>query len=500
MRRESAIYHKAILAEHQGNPLIEALPQKVSDRMLVERLAFYPDHDGSVRTLDDIIRLEYLTRLDQLRQPLPEYIACFRMIEAAIKESYSTKNPFSPTTTYYLSYLSHSQPSIVPKSGPFSPRGAAMTVVGISGIGKTKMLEQILQYFPQVIEHKEYDGKVFALQQLIWLKVECPHDASLRGLCHTILGQIDTALRTSPTVPERNIDTLLDQIERKVKSSFIGIIVIDEMQNLNIGKVGGAEKLLSFLLNLINRCGVPILFCGNPQLSDIFKRNFRNARRAENGGFIEMDRLLQDDVWNYFVEELWELQWTNVKTPLNEELQAKLYELSRGILDVAVRIYKKAQELVIGSEDERITEEVLEMAYQSACKLTDSGLSLLRRHKSGDAKDRKVIKEQYDDLVLDDDKSWLTDLDNTKSDTQNNTKKTELQPVKLKVVPGDLTRPQHPEFAEKIRELQLAVDLHHRIDDPDLFQRAANEEHTLQYLKHAGVLCDDPLAQLSKFC
>lgn len=500
MRWESAIYHEAILPEHQGNPLIEALPQKVPDNILVDCLAFYPDHDDSVRKLDEIIRLEYLLRLDQLRQPLLEYIECFRMVESAIKESYSTKNPFSPTTTYYLSYLNHSLPTVVPNSGPFSSKGAAMTVVGISGIGKTKMLEQILQYFPQIIQHKEYGGKSLVLQQLIWLKVECPHDSSLRGLCHTILGQIDTALRVPRTVPERQIDTLLDQIERKVKSSFVGIIVIDEMQNLNIGKVGGADKLLSFLLNLINRCGVPILFCGNPQLSDIFKRTFRNARRAENGGFIKMDRLLQNEVWEYFVEELWKLQWTNVKTPLTTELKIKLYELSGGILDVAVRIYKKAQELIIGSDDERITEEVLEMAYQLACKLTDSGLSLLRRHKPGETRGSEVIKEHYDDLALDDDKSWLTDLENIKSDTQSNTKKTELQPIKLKTVPGDLTRPQHPEFAEKIRELQLAVDLHDRITDPDLFQRAANDEHTLQYLRNAGILCDDPLTQLSKFC
>jgi hypothetical protein len=81
----------------------------------------------------------------------------------------------------------------------------------------------------------------------------------------------------------------------------------------------------------------------------------------------------------------------------------------------------------------------------------------------------------------------------------NYKKKPELQLIKPKTVPGDLTRPQHPEFAERIRELQLAADLHGRIVDPDLFQRAAYEEHTLQYLKNAGILCDDPLNQLFKF-
>ena len=496
MRKEPAVYHQAILPEYRGNPLIEALPPKVSEESLVEFLGFYPDHDDIKRELEGFVRQEYLIRLEQLRQPLPEYIDCFRMVEAAIKESYSTKNPFSPTTNYYLSYLSHSQPSVVPNSGLFSPKGGAMTIVGVSGIGKTKMLDQVLHCFPQVIEHKEYNNQSLLLQQLVWLKLECPHDSSLRGLCHTILGQVDSALGTPDTVPAKNIDTLLDQIERKVKSNFVGIIVIDEMQNLNIGKAGGADKLLSFLLNLINRCGVPILFCGNPQISDIFKKTFRNARRAENGGFIEMDRLLHGEVWDIFVEELWELQWTNIETPLTTELDIKLYELSQGILDIAVRIYKKAQELVIDSGDERITVEVLEMAYQSACKLTDSGLSLLRRSKTNNDHVLDDIKNYCDDLVLDDDKSWLSEQVDTKSDVNNKKQQVVSQSNEI-IILGDLTRSQHPEFAEKIREVQLAVDINSRIVDPDLFQRAANEKDTIQFLKKVDILCYDPLAQLA---
>lgn len=42
MRLERAKYRPTILPEHQGNPLIEALPAKHTDEELVGKLSFYP--------------------------------------------------------------------------------------------------------------------------------------------------------------------------------------------------------------------------------------------------------------------------------------------------------------------------------------------------------------------------------------------------------------------------------------------------------------------------
>ena len=484
MTWEKAKYSKAILPEHKGNPLIEALPKKVNNETVIDRLAVYPDHSNIERKLEGFERQDYLYRIDLLRQPLPEYLQCFRMVEAAIKESYSTKNPFSPTTAYYLSYLSHSLPEVQPYTGPFEPKGSGMTIIGLSGVGKTKMVEQVLHYFPQVIEHDMYDEQPLKMKQLVWIKIECAHDSSLRGLCHAILGAIDKALQLPETTPQRNIDTLLDQIERKVKSCFIGVIVIDEMQNLNVGKAGGAEKLLNFLLNLINRCGVPILFCGNPEVSTLFKQKFRIARRTENGGFVEMSRLEQGAVWSFFIEELWALQWTNVETPLTVELNNKLLELSAGVLEVAVRDYRKAQELVIDSDDERITVEVLEYAHSVACKQTEDSLQYLRRSKRSN--NEGTDKTLPNDLAVDSDKSWL------EKDTVVAAK---AKPCKI--IPGDLSRPHHDEFADKLRELQSAVDIFERIVDPDLFQRAKKENDSVDYLEQQNIICVDPLKALA---
>ncbi|MBF4317649.1 ATP-binding protein, partial [Vibrio anguillarum] len=77
MRCEDAIYHQAILPEHRGNPLIEALPPKVEDDELVIKLSNYPDRLIEETKLEAIERLDYLTRLKTLRQPLPLYFDVF---------------------------------------------------------------------------------------------------------------------------------------------------------------------------------------------------------------------------------------------------------------------------------------------------------------------------------------------------------------------------------------------------------------------------------------
>lgn len=77
MKRRFAEYRKAILPEHRGNPLIEALPPKPRDEELLDKLGYFPPHNEDERKLDAFERLEYLVRLDYLRQPLPVYIEVY---------------------------------------------------------------------------------------------------------------------------------------------------------------------------------------------------------------------------------------------------------------------------------------------------------------------------------------------------------------------------------------------------------------------------------------
>ncbi|UQV21726.1 ATP-binding protein [Vibrio sp. J383] len=483
MRCEEAIYHEAILPEHRGNPLIEALPPKVEDDELVIKLSNYPERFVEETKLEAIERLDYLTRLKALRQPLPLYFDVFRAIEIAIKEGYSAKNPLSPTTMNYLHYSLDNRPDVEPRTGFFEPKGSGITIIGESGVGKTCMLEQVLNCFPDVIEHRYYQNKVLAIPQVVWIKVDCPDDSSVKGLCHRILEQIDQKLGRPPTKPAGTIALLLQQIESKMKSNFLGILVIDEMQNLNLAKAGGADRLLGFLHNLVNNLGIPILFCANPPFDELLSKSFKSARRAESSGYFDVELMTNDEEWELFVDELWCLQWTNVETPLTPSLNNKLYSLSAGNMDLAVRVYYSAQKAIIGSSDERITEEVLDLGASIAIRATKNlteemrkkhAISILKRNrKDGHTEPNSHRREDVS----------TKEVINTKS--------------KAVTIPGDLTRPHHPEFIGELTELIFSESLSDRILDTNLIQRASQDSDPLESLRASGVLCDDPLETFS---
>ncbi|MEZ9955475.1 ATP-binding protein, partial [Vibrio splendidus] len=64
---------------------------------------------------------------------------------------------------------------------------------------------------------------------------------------------------------------------------------------------------------------------------------------------------------------------------------------------------------------------------------------------------------------------------------------------KTVTIPGDLTRPHHPEFADALTEVSFAEDLIDRALDTSLIQKASQESDPLESLRASGVLCDDPL-------
>ncbi len=481
MRVENALYHSAILPEHQGNPLIEALPLKLSDDELVDVLAYTPKCLPEERSLGAFDRVEYLSRLKYLRQPQPVHLDVFRAVEVAIKEGYSVKNPHSPTTMNYLHYSQDQSTDVEPRTGFFKPNGTGITIIGESGVGKTCMLEQILGYFPDVIVHHKHLNGLMPLRQVVWLKVDCPGDSSVKGLCHRILEELDRKQDLELTTIPRTVEQLISQIERRIKSCFLGMLVIDEMQNLNLAKAGGADRLLSFLHNLVNSLGIPLLFCANPPFNELLSKSLKAARRAESCGSFEVGLLDQwNGEWGLFVEELWELQWTNVYTPLTQELSSQLYGLSAGNMALAVRIFRAAQKEIIGSSDERLTMQVLEQGARIAIRLTakarddlrhEQNLNLLRRKKE------RGIAEHLNDTNVDSSKKIAV----------------AAHKGRLVQIPGDLSRPHHPEFADKLTELQYADDLYERIPEPDLIQRASEEDDPLELLRIAGVFCEDPL-------
>ncbi|NLR21721.1 MULTISPECIES: ATP-binding protein [Pseudoalteromonas] len=474
MRKVDAEYHEAILPEYRGNPFIEALPPKLGAEDLLEKFSNYVDLDEHIRdNPDPLIREEYTIRLKQLRQPFFIYYECFRAIETAIKDGYSRKNPFSPTTSQFLHYPVDKPPEVAPSSGFFVPKAETITIIGESGVGKTCMLEQILNYLPHVIKHDVYHGqKLEYTKQVVWVKVECSRNSSVRELCEDIIFSLDLAMNQPKEPLAATISGLLWQIEQRIKSSFLGVLVIDEMQRLELKKTGGENNLLNFLHKLVNKLGVPLVFCANPPFDKTLSKQLKAARRAESAGYFEFEPLTRESgEWDVFIGELWEIQWTKVYNELTPELSDKMYKLSLGNLDIAHRIYREAQRMVILDPlaDERITPAVLDIAYARACKLS---------------RNTPEIQTLRESVSLP-----------TGNRNQNSPKELELSaPTRTPI--ADVTRPQHPEFESSIVELLGAVDLPDRIANPCLFQDIAEQDEGFSLLKGTNTVLDDPLGEL----
>lgn len=474
-----AQYYPSILPEYRTNPLIEALPEKVDDDSLIDILSIDPEHNQEERSLPAFHRVEYLTRLSSFRQVLPVHLDVFRAIEYAIKEGYAAKNPLSPTTTHYQSYPDVSQTIVKPFTGTFHPRGSGITMIGESGVGKTCLLEKILHCFSDVIKHHSYKGRPLPLTQVVWIKVDCPSDANIRGLCHAILHELDRKLGINST-PAKTISTLLEQIEARMKFCYLGILIIDEMQYLRSAKSGGSANLINFLHSIVNKLGIPVLFCANPPFDQLISQSFRTARRAENNGYFDIGRLKNDELWEVFLEGLWRLQWTKVETTLTRSLSDKMYELSVGNFDLAVRIYREVQrQLISSADDEIITTYALESAAENCIRATDF---LVRKIRESDTT-INILKRRS--LLKNRDVQELNDSENEKINL--------VEKNRFLSIPGDLNKGYHNEFKPFLMALLNSDSLMELIQDPDLIQRCAGEDNALLALIDEGLICSDPL-------
>lgn len=61
----------------------------------------------------------------------------------------------------------------------------SLAFIGCSGSGKTTTLNKVLSTYPQVIYHSELN-----FTQIVYLRVDCPHDGSLKSLCLHFLEQL----------------------------------------------------------------------------------------------------------------------------------------------------------------------------------------------------------------------------------------------------------------------------------------------------------------------
>ena len=175
-----ADYMEQVLPEYNGNPLIEALPDIMSAEETLSCLTRTPAYNQGERNLEAKYRIHCLSRLlHDYYQPLAQHLDIENRISVCLRQGYRNRNPLE---RQYALMVNESYEAMLEKRDVrpvpgYHPNASGFTIIGVSGVGKSTAVESILSLYPQVIEHTEYKGMPLAATQIVWLKLDCPHDA-----------------------------------------------------------------------------------------------------------------------------------------------------------------------------------------------------------------------------------------------------------------------------------------------------------------------------------
>jgi hypothetical protein len=399
-----AEYHDPPLHTYRGNPLIEALPPIYKPEQVYKLLQHDPGYDESYRQWPTHLRLHLFLEAARFFQPLNIHIELEQRFSRMIRAGYVGRNPldlgFWAETERRLDLI---EENMVFRSTPRVPT-QGFTVVGISGTGKSRTIESILPLYPQVIQHHEYHGRRFTWTQVVYLKLDCPYDGSISGLCHDYFHQIDLLLGTNyyenhGLRGKPSIEKMRVAMARVAADHSLGVLIIDEIQDLRLARSDGAHKMLSFLVKLDNTIGVPIVLVGTPNAKSVLAGEFRRARRAAGQGDLPWERMLKendpekekDSEWRVFLETLWKFQYVREKSDLTDELSEVMYDESQGIADIAIKLFFLAQIRAIDRKKECVTADVIRRTARERLQSVQEPLYALRTGK-------KTLLRKYEDL------------------------------------------------------------------------------------------------------
>lgn len=400
-----AEYQDPLLEDYRGNPLLEALPPIWDDQSVVKQLVSKPIFHVSERDLPTHLKLHCVQRISRdFFWPLTRHLELQQSLSRLIRDGYVGRNPLTPNYAFRArkdayELIMKGNTSGYPVNTPTS---AGFALVGISGIGKSSSLLRILQMYPQVILHRKYKNQDMpAPYQIVWLKMDCPHDGSIRGLCLNFLLAVDSLVGTKyyKKNASKNPDELLPLMAQAAAVHCLGVLVIDEIQNLQEAKDDRAAQMLNFFVQLVNTIGLPVILVGTYKALPALNGEFRNARRNSGQGDATWHHFKKDEEWNWLLDGLWKYQWTNNNVNLDQEFIDVMYDESQGISDIAIKLFMLTQWRALEKEIDHISPSLIRSVAKDRFTLIRPALEALR---SGKKKEIQKFADIYDSVSIDD--------------------------------------------------------------------------------------------------
>ena len=394
---EQALYENTEIPQFRGNPLIEALPPIIGIDNFYSCFGYYPRYDPSERRLPDRLRLYAMEEVRRLFVPLPKHWDLHLAFSRLLHMSYSDRNPIR---TGYSAQINDRIAALNARlsRGPAGSSPLSFGLLGPSGIGKTFTMTRLLTLYPQVIKHTQYHKQRLNLHQIVYVKLECPENGSLRDLTTAFFVQVDALLGTSYyshyCTGRASAMQMIAHRARVTDLHYIGVLVIDEIQKLSKARSQGAQNILDFFVRLINTINTAIVLVGTEEAEPVLSNRFSFARRSGGQGEFNWHPMEKNEVWSCLLEAVWEYQYTQQPFALTQEFIDVMHEVSGGIPDLAIKTYIAAQTRAVDNKREIVTPSLIRTVAKQQFPRALKALEQAKKRREANQRFRHSLKDE----------------------------------------------------------------------------------------------------------
>lgn len=325
----------------RSNPDICALPPPLSGAALMaDNMHGMPCYNAEMaRSLPKSERLAALASFkDIVTVYMPWHAAMERRFYECLLSAYRRR-------TFGL--LDSGSMDVLSISRPISTSVQDISLIGTAGSGKSTAVRLMLDRIPRGIQH-DLDGKRYV--QIPVLETTA-REGDMKSIFIDLAMTVDKILGESCyELQMRKMKTVTNMeayLVALIQSFHVGIIVIDEIQNVTKRK----QSMFDHVLSVTASAGVAVMIIGTESAITDLNQNEWFSRRFSHLGRIASDFNAEDTrVMEQIIQIIWGMQWTRKQYPLTKSIMTTLLEVSCQNVDLLTTIYITAQLLCIHSE------------------------------------------------------------------------------------------------------------------------------------------------------
>lgn len=395
-----------------GNPLLAAIPEQKSLFDLAQAMRFRPITPANVNAISPKDRLQLVGEYRKVFVTTKQTLTMARSLQQMLHEGLSLRDPHQASAKTFIYKGGQLKGQELSKLEWWPSFASGMVIEGITGTGKSQLMDRFLSLLPQVIEHGPNPECGWrALKQLVWLKIHMPSDGSRGGFLKSAFLELDKALGTDYTMQyassrwtvEKNLVVFLHLLS----VHRCGLLVIEEAQEKNLSQSAIGREFITFFLRLLN-WGIPTVLMGNPLAFTKLREFSQDVDRFSEGGWFHLHPQMDpgSEEWiEDWLPSLWaptlldhaDTDYTPLTDdPIDQTLAGFIWRRTAGVPRYVCRLRREVQDAALRAGATRVTAAMVDDVYRTSAKM----VALHQRIDAFVRKDWHAL-QRFDDIPSD---------------------------------------------------------------------------------------------------